>query len=579
MKTLKVQLIEAFERAGFNPEQIRIEYPVHMQHGDFSCNLAMALAKQEKKPPLEIAHDIITKLQSDAFVSETFEKIEAVKPGFINFHIRNDYLMNNISDIISSTDAYGTSNEGAGKKIIVEYSSPNSNKPLHLGHLRTNFIGMTLGSLYKAQGYDVIMTEIVNDRGMGISKSMLAYQLWGEGKTPESEGIKSDHFVGEYYVRYGQMEKDKPEIEEQVKEMVQKWEAEDTEVRALWKEMRQWAEEGYATTYEKIGSHFDMHEHESDIYDKGKQIVLSALEEGKAEKVEGGAVAVDLSAYNLGSRGDGKKILIKSDGTAVYMTQDLYLALQRWENHKPEKVFFVVGDEQKYHFAVLFKVLELFGYEWVKDRYVHVSYGMVNLPEGKMKSREGTVVDADDLVAELEAMARDAIQQRDDTIQKPELDSRATSVALAALKFFILKVDAVSTMVYDPKASLDFEGNTGPYIQYTYARLASIMRNGKEYIQSDKPVSIEPSEIERELLVHLSRYPEVVDRAASDLKPHQLAEYLYDLAAVTNSWYTQSPVLKADPSTRVWRLQLIRAIQIVLKNGLSILNIDTIEQM
>lgn len=577
MADIKIQLTASLKNLGFSEDKISVDYPTHVKFGDYSINLAMAMAKAEKKNPMEVAESIVVQLQNDKFISNTFDKIQVVKPGFINFYLKNELLEQTLEVIIQQADLFGQSKKGQDKKIVVEYSSPNTNKPLHLGHLRNNFIGMALSNLFKSQGYDVVMTEIVNDRGIHICKSMLAYQLWGEGDSPEKSQMKSDHFVAKYYVMYSQKEKTKPELKEQAQELLRKWEAGDKEVRELWQKLNDWAETGYNQTYKKIGSHFDMHEYESKIFDKGREIVMKALGDNKVEKVEGDAVAIDLSEYKMGGRDDGKKILLRSDGTTMYITQDLYLALKRWQEHKPEKVFYVVADEQNYHFKVLFKILELFGNNWVKDRYVHVSYGMVNLPEGKMKSREGTVVDADNLIEEIETMAKAEILKREDGLTDKELETRATQIALSALKFYILKVDLKSTMTYDPKSSLDFEGDTGPYVQYTYARLMSILQKaGVGKLNS----TYLPNEQEREVLVLLNRYEEIISSILSDLRVHRLPEYLLELSSAVNTWYAQHHVIKAESDVaRQWRLLLVQAVGVILNHGLKILGIEPIERM
>ncbi len=565
------------------PEAKGIDFQVSVQEnpqfGEYSTNAALVLAKVLKKKPQEIGAELIKKLGADTSLRVYIEKTEFAGAGFLNFYLRDETFIQSLRDIMKQGEKFGTSDEGAGKTIVIEHTSPNTNKPLHLGHLRNNFIGMMLVRLLTAKGYRVLSTEIVNDRGIHICKSMLAYLKWGNGETPESTGKKSDHFVGDYYVRYSQEEKKYPEIEAEARELLRKWESNDLEVRALWKKMNTWAQEGYRVTYDRIGSRFDFRTYESDIYDKGKKIILDAYAAGKVESVEGGALAVDLSAEGLGRREDRKKILVRSDGTTMYITQDIYLALKRWEEYAPEKVLYVVADEQIYHFNVLFALLKHLGFEWVQNRYLHILYGMVRLPEGKMKSREGTVVDADDLIAEVETLAREEILKRNSTLSESEIKKRAEAVALAALKFFILKVDHESTMVYNPKESLDFEGNTGPYIQYTYARLASIVRKNTEPF---KELSHSPplAELERSVVRQLVFFPEVVDRSAKEYRPHFLAEYVFETAQAVNTWYHTAPVLKEpDPILRHVRLQFIQAAQQVLANAMRLLGIPILEEL
>lgn len=575
MTTIKKQLTDILISLGYPAEKVHLEYPTEASFGDYATNLAMVMAKEKKQPPFDLAQEIKKQLEANKVFYNLVEKVEVVKPGFINFFVKDDYLVTLPSNIYN-TDLSLPSNH---KKVVIEYASPNTNKPIHLGHLRNNFIGMALGNLFKHNGYDVVLTEIVNDRGIHICKSMLAYQLWGKGDTPEQSGLKSDHFVAKYYVMFSKKEKNDPTLMERAQELLRKWEAGDEEVRSLWKQMNTWAESGFRQTYEVVGSRFDMHEYESDIYDKGKQIVLNALAEGKAMTIEGGAVAVDLSEYNLGGREGDRKVLLRSDGTTMYMTQDLYLAIKRWEEHKPEKMFYVVANEQNYHFKVLFKILEIFGYEWVKDRYVHAAYGMVNLPEGKMKSREGTVVDADTLIEELTAMAREEVTKRQTDLSETEVTHRSGTIALAALKFHILKVDPKSTMIYDPKASLDFEGDTGPYILYTYARLRSILQKSNTSISSEA-VEYSLNDAERAIAIQLNYFSELIPTVLDDIKIHHLAEYLLKLSSLVNSWYAHNSVLLAeDEKQKQWRLQMIASVTGVLKEGLSLLGIDTLEQM
>lgn len=571
----------AMKDAGFPEVEVKVEYPQHADHGDYSTNAAMQAANKAGEKPHIVAGKIIELMRSSNGFDDLVDRVEVKGPGFINFFINDSVLHEVLRASIERDEQYGKSQVGAGKTVIVEYSSPNTNKPLTLGHLRNNFIGMALANALADQGYKVLTTEIINDRGIHISKSMLAYQKHGDNRTPESEGVKGDRFVGDYYVKYSLDEKDNPEIIEEVRELLRAWENGDSEVRALWRRMNDWVISGWRETYKKIGSHFDFEDFESEIFDKGRDIILNALGEGKLEKVDGGAVAADLSAFHLGGRDDGKKILIRSDGTAMYITQDIYLAVKRWEEHKPERVLYVVGDEQIYHFKVLFVILKLLGYEWVEDRYVHVSYGMVNLPTGKMKSREGTVVDADDLISEIEEMARDEIEKREGRNADSQLlHNRAEAVALAALKFFILKVDPKTTMMYDPKASLDFEGATGPYLLYTYARLSSIVEKAKDQgYNGTRTQGYKQNDRERRLLVLIARYEEVAKRVADELRPNILAEYLLEFSSEINSWYVDTPVLKASENEREWRLLLIAGLRVVLKNGLRLIGIEVIEKM
>jgi arginyl-tRNA synthetase len=579
MPTVKDKIGAAFVKLGYPPEKIKIAYPAKSEYGDYATSLAMILAKEKKQPAMKLASDLVNQLTNELGESSPFRKIEADAPGFVNFFIKDEILQHNLAEIIKLGDNYGKNQQGRGKKIIVEYSSPNTNKPLHLGHLRNNFLGMALGNLLKSQGFEVSLTEIINDRGVHICKSMLAYQMFGQGDSPEKSGLKGDHFVGKYYVLYAEAEKQNAKLADKVQELLRKWEAGDKDTRELWRRMNDWAESGYSQTYAKIGSHFDRHEYESEIYDKGKDIIVKAKQRGLVEETTDGALAVDLSEYNLGGRADGKKILVRADGTSVYMTQDLYLAIRRWQEYHPDKVFYVVGDEQIYHFKVLFKILEFLGYMWAKDSLIHFSYGMVNLPEGRMKSREGTVVEADDLLAEVEGLARQEIKKRETEITAAELTKRAEIIALAALKFFILKVDVKSHMTYNSRESVVFEGSTGPYLLYTYARLRSIEKKSQARHMTGEKADYEWTLSERQILILLLRYPEVLGQVTAELKPHYLAEYLFELSAKTNAWYVAHQVLGATPPAIIWRLELVRAILSVLEDGLKLLNIELLQKM
>lgn len=586
--TFRERIIHALEKAiivtGYESLPITVEYPDVAHHGDYSSNIALQMAKATKQNPRKLAETLISALRSDRDFTKWCDRMEIAGPGFINFFVSEKALGEILVSCVQNKDTFGNSNWGAGKKIVIEYSQPNTNKPLHLGHLRNNFLGMALGNLLKARGYTVVMTEIVNDRGIHICKSMLAYQKWGNGETPESAGMKGDHLVGKYYVAYSVAEKKDPGILTEAREMLLKWEAGDEAVRSLWRTMNDWTLQGYEETYRAIGSHFDYKDFESDIYAEGKAEILRALEAGAAHRVEGGAIAVDLSSHALGGRSDGNKILIRSDGTAMYITQDIYLAIKRYREQHPDRVIYVVANEQDYHFKVLFKILELFGHAWAGSILTHFSYGMVELPEGKMKSREGTVVDADDLIEDVTHLAKEEIEKRHELISESEADTRARFVALAALKFYLLKADARSVIVFNPSASVDFEGATGPYIQYTYARLASILRRATDTVDFSHDTASPDSgyavhEDERKIMLLIARFPEIVSRAGDELAPHILAEYLLQVASGANSWYASSPVLTEPEPVKAFRINLVRGVRSVLGRGLELLGIQPLEQM
>jgi len=580
MPTIKEQLKTIFVKLGYEEDKIHLEYPANESYGDYSSNIAMVLSKELGQNPMDTAKEIVTKLEADGSVSEIVGKINIAKPGFINFTLSNKVLLDTIDRINIQKNKFGNVVSSNPEKIIIEYSSPNTNKPLHIGHLRNNFTGMALGNILKSQGHDILFTEVVNDRGVHICKSMLAYQMWGEGDTPEKVGLKGDHFVGMYYVKYGQEEKVNPDLANQTQELLKKWEDGDEDTRRLWRQMNDWAEQGYSQTYKKIGSHFDFRDYESKIYDKGRDIIIKSLGEGKAEKMDNGAVAVDLSSYKLGGREDGFKILLRSDGTTVYMTQDLYLAVKRQQDHHPDKVFYVVGDDQVYHFKVLFKIFDIFGYGLKEGSLTHVPYAMVISSEGKFSSREGNAPSADTIISELEDMVKEQITKRELDIEHGELGERAEAIALSAVKFLLLSVDSKSTVTFDAKASLDFEGNTGPYLLYTYARLSSIYAKIESSgICNMNDLNYVPSDMERSILLSLSRFPEILSWSAHEMKPHYVAEYIYSLSAKINSWYANHSVVKADNETKMWRMNLVIASRHIICNGLRLLGIEPVDQM
>lgn len=559
-------------------KDIIVEYPGDPTHGDYSCNIALQLSKAVQKPPREVAEIIVENFEKPEFI----QTVEIAGPGFLNFFVAPDYLIGNLRAVLDAGDEYGKNKSGEEKKILIELSSPNTNKPLHLGHGRNNFLGMSVTHLLRANGYEIETTQIVNDRGIHICKSMLAYQMFGRDTSPESVGQKGDHFVGDYYVKYSEAFRKDASLEEKVREMLKKWEKKNPEIRALWEKMNGWVWAGFTETYETIGSHFTYSTFESDVSEGGRAIVKKALKEGKAEEIEGGAIAIDLSDCGLGGSETGKKVLVRSDGTTIYMTQDLQLAVKNMEGTGVDETIYVVGNEQDYHFKVLFEVLKRFGYDWAKNLH-HLSYAMVALPSGKMKSREGTSVDLDNLIDDLKKLVDAEITKRDMPYEGDERQKLIHAVALGALKYFILKVDSKSDMMYDPESAIDFQGNTGPYLQYTHARIHSILRRTQEAnALLNAPVEAAhlstPEEIS--LLRKIQLYPEIIQGSAQEYRIHQIANTLFELAQLTNNFYAKHKVLEAKtPEQRTARLQLIAAVAQVLKNGLAILGIEAPERM
>jgi len=539
-----------------------LEKPRDPKLGDLSLP-CFKLSRKSIEDPKEIAVDI-GKTPPAGLVKDIW-----VAGPYVNFYA--DWKKVGevvIREILKQKEKYGRSDYGKGRKVRVEYSAPNTNKPLHLGHLRNDSIGMAVSNTLQAAGFNAVRANLYSNRGIHICKSMLAYQKYGKGKKPK---IKPDHFVGEYYVLYEKRKTKK--LEEELKEMLRKWEKKDPHVRALWKKMDTWAIKGFRETYKRFGSVFDVEFRESDFYDKAKPVIETGLKKGVFKNDYDGAVIADLEAEKL-----TKKVIRRGDGTSIYITNDLALTPHKFSTFKLGKAIWVVGSEQDLYFQQLFKILELLGYPWAKDCQ-HLSYGMVFLPSGKMKSREGIVVDADDIMDRMTELARKEIKQREKKISKTELEKRAKAIGLGALKYFLLKMDSIKSLNFNPEESVSFEGNTGPYIQYTHARICSILKKGKV-----KQFRFDPSllkdEREKILVRSLMDFPRVVQDAARDYKPNYVANYIYQLANQFNEFYEFLRVLQAEePGMKEARLALSRAAQIVLKNGLNLLGIDAPERM
>ncbi len=521
------------------------------------------------------------------------EKYNVVK-GFLNITI-SPRFWDGVLAHIASTDNYGLkeANE-ASPLVMVEYSSPNTNKPLHLGHIRNNLLGFSLAEILKACGNRVVKTNIVNDRGIHICKSMLAWQKWGEGVTPESSGKKGDHLIGDFYVLFDKhfkaevkalMEQGMTEDEakaasplmKEAREMLVKWEQKDPEIRSLWQMMNEWVYAGFDETYKRMGVDFDKIYYESETYLEGKDKVLEGLEAGKMYRKEDGSVWADLTGEGL-----DHKLLLRSDGTSVYMTQDIGTAKLRFQDYPIDKMIYVVGNEQNYHFQVLSILLDRLGFKWGKD-LVHFSYGMVELPEGKMKSREGTVVDADDLMDDMVATARTVSAElgKLDGLSDEETAAISEMVGLGALKYFLLKVDPRKNITFNPKDSIDFNGNTGPFIQYTYARIRSVLRKAKEEGMTVTDYSnVVPGEREITLIQALADFPSVVEAAGQSYSPALIANYVYDLVKLYNQFYHDCSILKeSDEAVRSLRLTLSDQTARVVATGMKLLGINVPERM
>lgn len=544
-----------------------IEIPPDSKMGDFAFP-CFVLAKSMKKAPNAIAEELAKKIKPKTPISE----VKAIGP-YLNFFVdKNKMAENVIKDIIKCDVCYG-SLAPKKKKVMVEYPAPNTNKPLHLGHVRNMLLGSSICNILGFAGYEVIPANLVNDRGIHICKSMLAYQKWGNNKAPDK---KSDHFVGEYYVLYSKKLGEHPELEEEAKEMLRKWEAGDKEVLALWRKMNKWALDGYKQTYALFDVHHKKTYYESETYKHGKEIILEGLKKGLFYKDEEGAIVANLEKDKL-----GKKVMLRADGTSVYITQDLYLAKIKFDDFKMDKSVYIVANEQIYHFKVLFKVLDMLGFAYAKNCY-HLAYGMIYLPDGRMKSREGKVVEADDLVEEMKGVAEAEIKKRHKDLDKKEVDKRKEIIGMGALKFFVLKFDPMKDFVYNPEESISFEGETGPYVQYAHARICSILR--KEANESKfNPEKIKKFEFNNEkefrLIKLMANFSNAVNDAAENYKPSLMARYVLDLAQAFNEFYHECPVLKAEGKEKESRLALIYSVKTVLRNALDLLGIKSPEEM
>lgn len=495
--------------------------------------------------------------------------------GYLNLSLSNVYWREALESVASDTD-FGQL-PPTGRRIMVEFSSPNTNKPLHLGHVRNNLLGASVSDLLKAAGNEVIKTTLVNDRGVHICKSMYAWQERFDGATPESTGKKGDHLVGDCYVEFAKMEKEDPSVMEKVHEMLVKWEEGDPEVRKLWSMMNGWVFDGFEQTYRDLGISFDRTYYEHDTYLLGKELVQKGLDMGVFQKDPDGSVWCDLTADGL-----DRKLLLRSDGTSVYITQDLGTAERRFSEYSLDSHIYVVGDEQNYHFQVLKLILSRLGFSW-SDNIFHLSYGMVELPEGKMKSREGTVVDADDLIAKMCEEAKATSEESGKLDQVPENERKRLydMIGLGALKYFILKVDPKKKMLFNPKESIDFNGNTGPFIQYTHARICSILRKAAgQGLEASVAPGVELSPKEVRLVKIIGAYPQKVAEAAKAFSPSVIANYCYDLAKEFNQYYHDTTILKEENADLLkMRLELISVLASVLRKGMKILGIELPERM
>jgi len=591
IKASVVKAVKELYATDITADSIQLQLTRKDMKGDYTV-VVFPLLKISKKNPIETGNDLGAFIAKDCDQVKSFEVIK----GFLNLQLSTSYWLKLLNEHVNN-EAYGIkAADDNSPLVMIEYSSPNTNKPLHLGHIRNNLLGYSLSRIVAANGNRVVKTNIVNDRGIHICKSMLAWKKWGEGQTPESTGKKGDHLVGDFYVKFDQeykkeqaalieggKTKDEAEAEsplmKEAREMLLKWEAHDPEVYALWEQMNKWVYAGFDVTYKKMGVDFDKIYYESDTYKEGRDMVLEGLNKEVFYRRDDQSVWADLEKDGL-----DEKLLLRTDGTSVYMTQDIGTAKLRYDDYDIDKMVYVVGNEQNYHFKVLAIVLDRLGLKWGKDLH-HFSYGMVELPEGKMKSREGTVVDADDLMDDMIRTAREMSNElgKLDGYTQDEAEEVYRVIALGALKYFILKVDPRKNMTFDPKESIDFNGNTGPFIQYTYARIQSVQSKAlaKGHKMPDQAnVETELSEKEIQVMRMIANFPNVVAEAGHAYSPALIANFVYDLAKEFNQFYHESPIaVEEDEAKRSMRLLLCQNVGHVIKNGMWMMGIDVPRRM
>ncbi len=567
-KTIRKAITDLYNNTDVHIDAHDLEIPPQEIEGDFAFP-CFSLAKELKKSPTAIAHELAEHLQKKN--TSRVEHILAAGP-YLNIVLSTRTVLENILSHIPTETSHILKRRQKKERVLIEYVSPNTNKPLHLGHIRNAVLGDAITRLLKADGHPVIQTCLVNDRGIHICKSMVAYLKRGGVNTPKTVNMKGDHFVGEYYVLFENMLKEHPELMKETQECLKKWEEGDTKTRALWKKMNAWVLPGMKATLKRFDIRFDTFYFESAIAEKGRNIILEQLRRGTVHKDETGAIIAHLERYGLPN-----KVLLRQDGTTLYITQDIYLAIEKWKNFKAPISLYVIGSEQDLYLKQLFAILDLFGYPWARQCF-HVSYGMVNLPQGKMKSREGTVIDADNLLDEIEALVKDEIKKREKHISKKELLHKSRIIALAAIKFYMLEVNPKAEMIFNPKESISFQGKTGPYIQYTYARLRSILRKAHTQKTLTLPKGYDWKD-EKKLILLLGQFSNGIVESAQHYSPSFLAQYLYSLAKTATELYHELPVLTAPAPQRQARLFLFQQTSRVLKMGLSLLGIDVLESM
>ncbi len=591
IKNAVAESLEVLYNLQISSDSIELQPTKKEFEGDVTL-VVFPFVKQARKSPEMVANEIGEQVKNRVQWIESYNVIK----GFLNFVVSDKYWLTFLNEN-KTNENYGITSTKNSKPIVIEYSSPNTNKPLHLGHIRNNLLGWSVAQILKANGENVKMVNLVNDRGIHICKSMIAWQMFSNGETPQSSNEKGDHLVGKYYVLFDkeykkqiaelmeqgideQTAKQQAPIMQQAQQMLVKWEQGDKDVRELWQKMNGWVYEGFNQTYSRLGIDFDKIYYESDTYKLGKSLVEQGLKDNVFYRKEDGSVWIDLTNEGL-----DEKLLLRKDQTSVYMTQDLGTATLRHNDFSSDKLIYVVGNEQIYHFQVLKKVMEKLGFDWAKDIY-HLSYGMVELPNGKMKSREGTVVDADDLMQQMYEEAKKISEQhgKNQDMSEEELDKLYNILALGALKYFILKVDPTKTMLFNPEESIDFNGNTGPFIQYTYARIRSIIRKAE-----DEGIKVETTQIidtltlsdkEKEVIKNISTFSDVVKEAAKNYSPSLIANYVYNLAKSFNGFYQDSSILKEeDIQIKQMRVCLAYMTSEVIKTAMRLLGIEVPQRM
>ena len=608
MNKMQEQIIEIIKKSlkgiGVGEEmEVELSAPPKLEFGDFAFG-CFPLAKILGKSPVEIAKQLAEEIRGSGVINKDvkntkedknaknlhqpkfIEEIQVAGP-YINFKINRKQLFGEIYKKIILDKNYLQDlkiNIENKKKVMVEYLSPNTNKPLHLGHLRNGTLSMAVSNILEANGNEVIKANLINDRGVHICKSMLAWKLFGNGETPESTGIKGDHFVGKYYVKFSQEAEKNPELEAQAQEMLQKWEEGDKEILKLWKMMNKWVIDGFNESFKTLGFKFDVIYKESKTYKLGKNIIAKGLKKGVFQKEKNGAVVFILpDSFGLDEEGNNKKVtVLRKDGTSVYITQDLGTAVLKAEEYNLDQSIYVVGSEQEYYFRSLFEILKALNYAWSKNNF-HLSYGMVYLPDGRMKSREGKIVDADDLVIKIKDLAKQGILERrgNNLLEEKELEKRAMKISLGAIKFYLLKVNPTQDIIFDTKESLSFEGFTGPYCQYSYARASKLLRDAQ--IKKDEKIkadfSILGSKEEIQLVHKILESNEKIKLAGENFNPSLVAIHIFELAKTFNQFYHSKNILKAKKNIKLARLALVQMFLQIIKTELNLLGIDVLDEM